>query len=118
MELNEKQRAIRDEAIKLLEEMGYASMGMWQVEDVQREHKFVSDDEAMQILEDVLCSDYITEMVFQQIDIAVKEMYSDEKTDAGLDIPYQMYEDEIVRMKMEGATKEEIQKRQQDEDKG
>jgi len=45
-------------------------------------------------------------------------MYSDEKTDAGLDIPYQMYEDEIVRMKMEGATKEEIQKRQQDEDKG
>ena len=34
MELNEKERAIRDEAIKLLEKMGYASMGLWQVEDV------------------------------------------------------------------------------------
>lgn len=116
MELNEKERAIRDEAIKLLEKMGYASMGLWQVEDVQREHKFVSDDEAMQILEDVLCSDYITEQVFQQIDIAVNDMYSNEVTDEGLDIPHQMYKDEIVRMKMEGASKEEIQKRQQDED--
>ena len=48
------------------------------------------------------------------MDIVVNDLFSDEKTDEGLDISYQMYEDEIVRMKMEGKPKDEIQKKQQE----
>ena len=75
---------------------------------------FVSTTECQKVLEEVLSHEGLTEEHFNIMDIVVNDLFSDEKTDTGLDIPYQMYEDEIVRMKMEGKPKDEIQKKQQE----
>ena len=65
-------------------------------------------------MEEVLSHEGLTEEHFSIMAIVVNDLFSDEKTDEGLDISYQMYEDEIVRMKMEGKPKDEIQKKQQE----
>ena len=77
-------------------------------------YPYLSDDECQKVLEEVLSHEGLTEEHFSIMDIVVNDLFSDEKTDEGLDISYQMYEDEIVRMKMEGKPKDEIQKKQQE----
>ena len=106
----------KEEAIKLLEELGYGVTCLWHINDVKHSHPYLSDDECLKVLEEVLSHDGLTEEHYRVMDEVVNDLFSVEKTDEGLDIPYQMYEDEIVRMKLEGASKEEIQKKQQDDE--
>tara|TARA_B100000424_G_scaffold197042_1_gene154333 strand:- start:57 stop:404 length:348 start_codon:yes stop_codon:yes gene_type:complete len=109
-------KEFKQEAINLLEELGYGVTCLWHISDVKETYPYLSDDECLKVLEEVLSHEGLTEEHFRVMDEVVNDLFSVEKTDEGLDIPYQMYEDEIVRMKMEGESKEDIQKKQQEKD--
>ncbi len=101
-------------AMKVLEECGYATRTLWHIDDVQQNHPTLTKDECLEILDQTLSNDQLTEETYRVMDDVVAWMFNPEKDDEGLDIPVHMYPNEIVRMKLEGARKDEIQKKPQD----
>jgi len=103
-------------AMKVLEECGYATRNLWHIDDVTQSHPHLNltKDECLEVLDHTLSNEQLTEETYRVMDDSVAWMFNPEKDDEGLDIPVDMYPDEILRMKMEGASKKDIQKKQQD----
>ena len=101
-------------AMKVLEECGYATRNLWHIDDVTQSHPTLTKDECLEVLDHTLSNEQLTEETYRVMDDSVAWMFNPEKDDEGLDIPVDMYPDEILRMKMEGASKKDIQKKQQD----
>lgn len=59
------------QAKAILREAGYYTGNLWHINDVKNNHE-CTDDEAYDILEQVLDSDWITEQIFKEIDDTTK----------------------------------------------
>lgn len=113
--LNPKEQEVYvNEAMNLLEDVGYAVQGLWHISDVAQKHVEITHDEAILILNEALSSERVMEEIHTEINKIVESTFGKEATDEGLDIHHTMYEDEIVRMKLEKADKTAIQKKQQE----
>jgi len=55
-------------AKKYLESQGYFTANLWNVDDVKQSYD-VSDEEALDVLEDAMTSDWVTSQIFEAIDI-------------------------------------------------
>ena len=59
-------------AKKYLESQGYFTANLWNVDDVKQSYD-VSDEEALDVLEDAMTSDWVTSQIFEAIDIVAEE---------------------------------------------
>jgi len=59
-------------AKKYLESQGYFTANLWHVDDVKQSYD-VSDEEALDVLEDAMTSDWVTSQIFEAIDIVAEE---------------------------------------------
>lgn len=59
------------QAKAILKEAGYFVDNLWHIGDVKNNHE-CTDDEAYDILEQALTSDWITEQIFKEIDDTTK----------------------------------------------
>lgn len=60
-----------EQAKAILKEAGYCTGSLWHIKDVKQYHE-CTDEEAYDILEQVLDSDWITEQIFKEIDDTTK----------------------------------------------
>ena len=60
-----------EQAKAILREAGYCTSSLWHIKDVKQYHE-CTDEEAHNILEQVLDSDWITEQIFSEIDDTTK----------------------------------------------
>jgi len=58
------------DAKALLKKEGYCVENLWHIDDIKQNYK-CSDEDAMDILEDVCSEDYVSETVFTMIDEAI-----------------------------------------------
>ena len=98
----QQQEVYVNEAMNLLEDVGYYIQNLWHVSDIAEKHSGLSQDEALGILNDALTSARIIEEINIEIDNLIDGFHT-----------YVEYPDEIVRMKMQNADKKSIQKKQQ-----
>ena len=63
---------------KVLMDAGYYVGNLWHIDDVQEKFEDVSDDDAQDILDEVLTSDWITERIQERIyDIGTDRGYNE-----------------------------------------
>ena len=55
-----------------LESQGYFTANLWHVDDVKQNYD-VSDEEALDVLEDTMTSNWVTSQIFEEIDILAEE---------------------------------------------
>jgi hypothetical protein len=60
-----------EQAKAILREAGFFVDNLWHIDDVKNNHE-CTDDEAYDILEQALTSDWITEQIFSEIDDTTK----------------------------------------------
>jgi len=60
-----------EQAKAILKEAGYCTGNLWHIKDVKRYHE-CTDEEAYDILEQALNSQWITEQIFKEIDDTTK----------------------------------------------
>lgn len=96
----QEQETYVNEAMNLLEDVGYYVQNLWHISDIAEKHIGLSQDEALGILNEALTSDRIMEEINIEIDNLIESIH---------EVP-----DEIVRMKMQNADKKSIQKKQQE----
>ena len=61
-----------EQAKKVLKENGYYVDNLWHIEDVQQNYK-LDDDDAYDVLDKVMQSEYIMNEVFEMIDLEIKD---------------------------------------------
>ena len=61
-----------EEAKKILKENGYYIENLWHISDVQQNYK-LDDDDAYNVLDRVMQSEYIMNEVFEMIDLEIKD---------------------------------------------
>ena len=60
-----------EEAKKILKENGYYIENLWHISDVQQNYK-LDDDDAYNVLDRVMQSEYIISSIFDMIDLEIK----------------------------------------------
>lgn len=63
-----------EEAKSLLKEAGYFTDNLWHVDDVQRQVKHISNDDAQEVLDMALTNEFVMESIHQAITFAIREM--------------------------------------------
>jgi len=66
---------LKNKSIDTLEKMGYYVRNLWRVEDVQSNYN-LSDEDALELIDEVMTSEYIVSAIFELIDEKVKNYES------------------------------------------
>lgn len=62
-----------EEAKSLLKEAGYFTDNLWHIDDVQRQVKHITEDDAQEVLNMALTNDFVMESIHQAITFAIRE---------------------------------------------
>ena len=66
-----------NEAMNMLEDVGYYIQNLWHVSDVQKNLSVLSDDEALGVLDEVLTSDEIFESIYDKMNRVIEEQFGE-----------------------------------------
>lgn len=66
---------LKNKSIDTLEKMGYYVRNLWSVEDVQNNYN-LSDEDALELIDEVMTSEYVVSTIFELIDEKVKNYES------------------------------------------
>ena len=65
-----------EEALQTLRDAGYYVENLWSIEDVKRKFLNLNEEECMDVLDEALTNEYITEQIFEEIcDIGIDKGY-------------------------------------------